>query len=126
MTEMSKTRIVKRRFLTAEQKMILVHESYEPMKTVAEIARKYDIGVSSLVKWRTKALNGGLMSVNDTGPVMSHTEAKKLKKENKKLQQLLGKKMMQIEILQEMIALGREKKLISPLRSPGEDNSLFE
>ena len=40
MTEMSKTRIVKRRFLTAEQKMILVQESYEPMKTVAEIARK--------------------------------------------------------------------------------------
>ena len=39
------------------------------------------------------------MWVHDA-PVMSHAEAKNLKRENKKLLKLLGKKMMQIEILQ--------------------------
>jgi transposase len=45
---------------------------------------------------------------------------KKLKKENQQLQKLLGEKMLQIELLQEAVALAREKKLISAQPFPWE------
>lgn len=81
---------------------------------VAEVARKYNVGLSSLVKWRKHAQEGSLMSVKDNAPAVSANEVKKLKKEIKQLQRLLGKKSLQIELLQEAVAIGQEKKLISP------------
>ena len=102
-----------RRTLTAEQKLVVVQASYKPGVSVPEIARKYDVGVSSLVKWRKNALEGSLMGVKDDHGSIPATEAKKLKKEIQQLQRLLGKKSMQIEILNEAVEIGREKKLIS-------------
>ena len=100
--------------LTAEQKLAIVQASFEPGALVVEVARKCNVGVSSLVKWRKHALEGSLMSVKDNAPAVSANEVKKLKKEIKQLQQLLGKKSLQIELLQEAVAIGQEKKLISP------------
>ena len=102
-----------RKHLTAEQKLVIVQESYEPGVIVAEIARKYNVGVSSLLKWRKRAMEGSLMSVKDDEPVVSASEYKKLKKQNQQLQRLLGKKSLQIDLLQEAIEIAREKKLIS-------------
>jgi len=102
-----------RRHLTAEKKLAIVKASYAPDVTVAEIARRYNVGLSSLVKWRKYALEGSLMSVKDNTPPASAAEVKKLKKEVQQLQKLLGKKSLQIEILQEAVELAREKKLIS-------------
>jgi len=48
--------------------------------------------------------------------VVSIAEVKALKKQIRELERLLGKKTMQVEILQEAVALAQEKKLI--LRSP--------
>jgi transposase len=86
------------------------------------MARKYNVEVSTLIKWRKNALEGGLMSVKDDNPTISASEAKKLKKENKRLQQLLGKQSLQIELLKEAIEIGREKKLISRQPLPGVDD----
>jgi len=111
-----------RRHLTAENKLAIVKASYAPDVTVAEIARKYNVGLSSLIKWRKHALEGSLMSVKDNTPPASATEVKKLKKEVQQLQKLLGKKTLQIEILQEAVELAREKKLISQQPFPWEDD----
>jgi len=111
-----------RRHLTAEKKLAIVKASYAPDVTVAEIARKYNVGLSSLIKWRKHALEGSLMSVKDNTPPASATEVKKLKKEVQQLQKLLGKKTLQIEILQEAVELAREKKLISQQPFPWEDD----
>lgn len=102
-----------RKHLSAEQKMAIVQASYEPGTTVAEVARHYNVGVSTLIKWRKCAAQGSLMSVKDNEPAVSAAEFKKLKKENGQLQRLLGKKSLQIELLQEAIDIAREKKLIS-------------
>lgn len=115
-----------RRRLTAEQKMIIVQASYEPGVLVAEIARKHNVGISTLIKWRKKVMEGGLMSVKDDAPAISASEAKKLKKEIKQLQRLLGKKTLQVELLQEAVAIGREKKLISLQPLPGVDDLASE
>ena len=87
---------VRRRF-TAEQKMALVQASLEPGARVVEVARKYNVGVSTLIKWRKNAIEGSLMSVKDDAPAIPASEVKKLKKELKQLQQLLGKKSLQKE-----------------------------
>ena len=75
---------VRRRF-TAEQKKALVQATYEPGARVVEVARKYNVGVSTLIKWRKNASVGGLMSVNDDNPAVPASEAKRLKKEIKQL-----------------------------------------
>jgi transposase len=103
--------------------MALVHATYEPGARVVEVARKYNVGVSTLIKWRKHALEGGLMSVNEDSPAISASEAKKLKKEIKQLQQLLEKQSLQIELLKEAAEIGRKKKLISRQPLPGVDDT---
>lgn len=102
--------------------MAIVQASFEPGALVFEVARKYNVGLSSLIKWRKNATEGGLMSVKDNAPAVPASEVKKLKKEIAQLQKLLGKKSMQIELLQEAVAIGREKKLISQQLLPGVDD----
>ena len=114
--------INRRKHLTAQQKLAIVQASYEPGVLVAEIARKYNVGVSSLLKWRKRAMEGCLMGMKDDEPVVSASEYKKLKKQNQQLQRLLGKKSLQIDLLQEAIELAREKKLISRQPLPGVDD----
>ena len=111
-----------RRHLTAEKKLAIVKASYASDVTVAEIARKNNIGLSTLIKWRKYALEGSLMSVKENTPPASAAEVKKLKKEVQQLQKLLGKKSLQIEILQEAVELAREKKLISQQPFPWEND----
>jgi len=111
-----------RKRLTAEQKMAIVQASYEPGAIVVEVARKCNVGLSSLLKWRKCALEGSLMSVKDNAPGISAAQAKQLKKEIRQLQKLLGKKTLQIELLQDAIELAREKKLISRQPFPWEND----
>ena len=115
-----------RRRLSSSQKLRIVQASYNPGSTVAEIARKYHVGVSSLIKWRKRAMEGSLMSVKDNAPAVSANEVKRLKKEVAQLQRLLGKKSLENEILREAVAIGREKKLISLQPLPGIDDTAFD
>ena len=115
-----------RRRLSPSQKLKIVQASYDPGSTVAEIARKYHVGVSSLIKWRKRAMEGSLMSVKDNAPAVSANEVKRLKKEVAQLQRLLGKKSLENEILREAVAIGREKKLISLQPLPGIDDTAFD
>ena len=111
-----------RRHLTAEKKLTIIKISYTPDVTVTEIARKSNVGLSTLIKWRKYILKGSLTRVKDNTPPASASEVKKLKKEVKQLQKLLGKKSLQIEILREAVELAREKKLISQQPFPWEDD----
>lgn len=52
-----------RRWFSAEQKLKFVEESMMPGVTIAEIARRNNIGASSLVKWRKEMQTGALMGV---------------------------------------------------------------
>lgn len=111
-----------RRYLSTRQKLAIVQESYESGKNVAEIARKHNVGVSSLLKWRKRSTEGSLMTINRDDELVPASEVKKLKQQIKQLQQLVGKKSLMIECLQEAIEIGREKKLISRQPLPGVDD----
>jgi len=118
---MIKQNVLRRRF-TAAQKVAIVQASFEPGILAAEVARKYQVGLSTLIKWRKHAIEGSLMSVKDNKPAVPASEVKKLQKEIKQLRQLLGKKSLQVELLQEAVEIGREKKLISRQPLPGVDD----
>ena len=107
-----KSSVLRRRF-TAEQKLAIVQASYQPGVLVVETSRKYNIGLSTLLTWRRRTAEGSLMSVKENSPVVAASEVKKLKKQIAQMQRLLGKKSLQIELLQEAVAIGRKKKLIS-------------
>lgn len=111
-----------RNYVTTKQKLLIVQESFSENKSVAEIARKYNVGVSSLIKWRKRSVEGSLMTINKKEDLVPASEVKVLKNQIKQLQQLLGKKTVQVEILKEAIEIGREKKLISRQPFPGEDD----
>lgn len=110
---------VPRKHLSATQKLAIVQESYESGKLVVEVARKHNVGFSSLLKWRKRLAEGSLMMVKHDEDLVPASEVKKLKNQIKQLQQLLGKKTLQVELLQEAIEIGREKKLISRQPLPG-------
>jgi transposase len=118
-------RVLRRRF-TAEQKLVIVQASLEAGALLAEVARKYRVGVSTLIKWRKNAIEGSLMSIKDNKPAVPANEVKKLEREIKQLRQLLGKKSLQVELLQEAVEIAREKKLISRQFLPGVDDIVKE
>jgi len=115
-----------RRRFTAEQKLSIVQDSYEAGALVTEVARRHNVGLSTLIKWRKLASQGSLLSMKDNAPAVSANELKRLKKENQRLQRLLGKQSLQIELLQEGLEIAREKKLISQKPLPGEKNFLSD
>ena len=111
----------KKRF-RAEEKLLIVEESFQAGAVVAVIARKYNVGISTLVLWRKLARNGSLTSMKTQEELVPTSEIKKLQKQVRNLERLLGKKSAQIEILKDAIEIAREKKLISRQPLPGIDD----
>jgi transposase len=108
-----------RKYLSASQRMAIVQESLEGGANVAVIARKHNVGVSSLVRWRKNALEGSYVGVKSDDGVVPANEVKKLKGRVRELERMLGRKTMENEILREAVELAREKKLISRQPLPG-------
>ena len=67
------------------------------------------------------------MSVKDNEPAASAGDVKKLKKRIAQLEQILGKKSLQVDLLKDAIEIAREKKLISqqPLQVRVHDGNII-
>lgn len=63
--------------------------------------------------------NGALTGVGSEQRVVPESDLRKLQERVKRLEQLLGKKTEEVEILKEAVRIGREKKLISRMPLPG-------
>ena len=107
---------VQRRRWTAAEKARMVEESSQPGMNGSYVARRHGVAPNLLFRWRKLMAAGGKAALDAGEQVVSIAEVKALKKQIRELERLLGKKTMQVEILQEAIALAQEKKLI--LRSP--------
>ena len=99
-----------RRRWTLYEKHQIVQETYHPGVTVSYIARKHGIPPSQLFYWRKNAENGAMTSIKSEGKVAAESEVQALKKHIKKLEQTLGQKTLENEILKEAVKIGREKK----------------
>ena len=109
----------RRRRWTAYEKQQIVQETYHPGVTVSYIARRHGIPPSQLFYWRKIMDKGALTGIKAEEEVVPQSEVCELKKRIKKLEQVLGQKTLENEILREAVKLGREKKLISRQPLPG-------
>ena len=103
----------KRKRWTGVEKRQIVNETYQAGVSVSYIARKHGIPPSQLFAWRKHLEGGALTGVDSEETVVPVSRVKELEKQVKKLERLLGRKTMEVEILKEAITIGREKKLIS-------------
>lgn len=109
----------KRKRWAPYEKRQIVQETYQPGATVSYIARKHGISPNQLFTWRRFMENGALTGVQTEDDVVPQGEVNELKRRIRKLEQVLGQKTVENEILREAVKLAREKKLISRQPLPG-------
>jgi transposase len=91
----------RRRRWSAEEKLAIVRETFEPGKTVLMVARLHGINPNQLLQWRKLHQDGSLSAVSAGEEVVPASELGDALKQIKELQRLLGKKTMENEILRE-------------------------
>ena len=116
------TSVQRRRRWSVAEKIEIVEETDQPGMSVSYVARKHGISPSQLFKWRKLYREGALSAMEANETVVAASEARRLKKQVRELQRLLGKKTMEVEILKEAIEIAREKKLISRVVLPPKDD----
>lgn len=79
---------------SAEEKMAIVLEGIKGGKSVAEICREHKISQALYYRWRDKFLEGGKKALVNGG-----FEDNVYKAEKERLQKIIGKQAIQIEIL---------------------------
>lgn len=107
------TQTSNRRRFSALEKKRMVEETYKLGSSVSAVARQYKITPGLLYKWRRSMEAGALTGVDCEDNVVSHKEIKKLKARIRELENALGRKTLDNEILKAAVNVGREKKRIS-------------
>ena len=87
---------MKRRYLSEEEKMAIVLAGLKGEQSIAEICREHQISQSQYYKWRDRFLEAGKNALAYGVP--SKKEAM-LKAEIKRLQRIIGKQTVQIDVL---------------------------
>jgi transposase-like protein len=86
---------MKGRKWTAEEKLAIVLEGLKGAKPVAEICREHHIAQTQYYQWRDRFLEGGKRAL--TNGIPASEEA--MRREIEKLQRLIGKQAVAIELL---------------------------
>jgi len=118
------TSVQRRRRWSVAEKIRIVQECEQPGMSVSYVVRKYDVAPNLLFRWRRLMREGGLSAIQANEAVIGASEVKRLKQRIRELERLLGKKTLEAEILKEAIEIAREKKLISRVPLPPEDDTL--
>lgn len=100
-----------KRLWTAEQKRAILAEMEQGF-TPAEVARRHDIQLQYLYRWRRRFQDGGEVALRSDEAVVPVSEVKRLESEKKALQQALGEMTMERNILRDAVEVGRKKKWI--------------
>ncbi|HBW8316266.1 TPA: IS3 family transposase [Klebsiella pneumoniae] len=101
----------KRRRYTPEEKARFVALAMQPGYTVSLVARQYGITPSLLFKWKRLMNEGGKSAIAAGDEVVSVSELKALEKKVKQLEQMLGRKTMEAEILRDALEVAQAKKV---------------
>ncbi|MBC4926531.1 IS3 family transposase [Klebsiella quasipneumoniae] len=101
----------KRRRYTPEEKARFVALAMQPGYTVSLVARQYGITPSLLFKWKRLMNEGGKSAIAAGDEVVSVSEIKALEKKVRQLEQMLGRKTMEAEILRDALEIAQGKKV---------------
>jgi transposase len=98
-----------RRRRTPQEKIAIIQQTMAPSVTVSRVARLHGINANQIFKWRKQYEEGSLTAVTADEDVVPASELAAANKQIRELQQLLGKKTMEAEILKEAVEFGRAK-----------------
>lgn len=116
------TRPERRRRWSADEKLAMVRESFEPGKSVSMVARQNGVNPNQLFHWRKLYQDGSLSTVSAGEEVVPASELSDALKQIRELQRLLGKKTMENEILRAAVEVAKSRKWIARSPSlPGDD-----
>ena len=117
------TSVQRRRRWSAEEKAAIVQETYAPGMSVSLVARRHGIAPNQLFTWRRLHASGALSAVGAGEEVVPASEYRALQHQVRELQRLLGKKMLENEILREALELAHPKKRLLRPPPPGRDGT---
>ena len=100
----------RRRRYTPEQTRALLREAERQGASISSVARSYGIAPSVMFLWKRTMDDAGEKALKGNEKVVPGSEVKKLEARIKELERALGRKTMEVEILQEAIKLTGEKK----------------
>ena len=82
----------------------------QPGMSVSYVARRAGVAPSLLINWRHRMLEGGLRAVQADEDVVGTSRVRELERGVRELERLLGRKTMEVEILNEALDVARVKK----------------
>ena len=103
--------ITGKRLWTADQKRAILAELDQGF-TPAEIARRHEIQLQHLYRWRHRFQEGGETALRNDEAVVPISEVHKLEAEKKALERALGEMTMERNILRDAVEIARKKKWI--------------
>lgn len=103
--------ITGKRLWTAEQKQSILAELEEGC-TPAEVARRHEIQLQHVYRWRRRFQEGGEIALRNDEAVVPASEVRKLETEKRALERALGEMTMERNILRDAVEIGRKKKWI--------------
>jgi len=114
------TSVQRRRRYTGQEKAQFVAMTMQPGSSVSSVARQYGITPSLQFKWKKLMQDGGVTAVEANDQVVSVSDYNSLLKKVKQLEQMLGRKTVEAEILKDALEIAQAKKYIShmPLLAP--------
>ena len=114
------TSVQRRRRYTGQEKAQFVAMTMQPGSSVSSVARQYGITPSLLFKWKKLMQDGGVTAVEANDQVVSVSDYNSLLKKVTQLEQMLGRKTVEAEILKDALEIAQAKKYIShmPLLPP--------
>jgi transposase len=110
------TSVQRRRRWAVEEKISWVRRSMEPGMTISIAAREAGVAPSQLFTWKRLYLEGGLSAVGANESVVAASELQEAQRRIKRLEQALGRKTLENDILREAVDFAKSKKWLA--RSP--------
>jgi len=112
------TTVQRRRRWSVVEKLEILGEAEQPGMSMSYVARKHGIAATQIFKWKKLKEAGALTAVDSEEEVLPVSQVRQLHERIRRLENILGRKTEEVEILKEAVRIGREKKLIShkPLR----------
>jgi len=100
----------RRRRFTPEQKTALLREAARPGSSLSNTARQYGVAVSLLFQWKRLMDDATESSLTRDEKLVPESALKKAESRIRELERALGRATMKVEILEEAVKVGREKK----------------
>ena len=120
------TSVQRRRRYTGQEKAQFVAMTMQPGSSVSSVARQYGITPSLLFKWKKLMQDGGVTAVEANDQVVSVSDYNSLLKKVKQLEQMLGRKTVEAEILKDALEIAQTKKYISHMPfDPSQNNGQY-